>query len=134
VGRGSSDCADAGGCFQLTNQSDVRAFFEQDKPDQVYLAAACVHVMNLDQATYNAHTSAMQSHINVGSGKDITIKELAQTIVKVIGYQGSITFDPTKSDGTPRKLMSTRLNNLGGKPASLLNKACASPTTIFYRC
>ncbi len=78
------------------------------------MAAACVHVMNLDQETYNAHTSPMQSHINVGSGKDITIKELAQTIAKVIGYQGTITFDPTKPDGTPRKLMdSTRLNNLG---------------------
>ncbi len=56
----------------------------------------------------------MQSHINVGSGVDITIKELALTIAKVIGYEGAIEFDPTKPDGTPRKLMdSTRLNNLG---------------------
>ena len=56
----------------------------------------------------------MQSHINVGSGEDITIKELALTIAKVIGYEGAIEFDPTKPDGTPRKLMdSTRLNNLG---------------------
>jgi len=78
------------------------------------MAAACVHVMNLDQATYNAVTTPMQSHSNVGSGEDITIKELAQTIAKVIGYEGAIEFDPTKPDGTPRKLMdSTRLNNLG---------------------
>ena len=78
------------------------------------MAAACVHVMNLDQATYNASTTPMQSHINVGSGEDITIKELAQTIAKVIGYEGAIEFDPAKPDGTPRKLMdSTRLNNLG---------------------
>jgi GDP-L-fucose synthase len=78
------------------------------------MAAACVHVMNLDQETYNASTTPMQSHVNVGSGEDITIKELALTIAKVIGYEGSIEFDPTKPDGTPRKLMdSTRLNNLG---------------------
>lgn len=78
------------------------------------MAAACVHVMNLNQETYNAHTTPMQSHINAGSGGDITIKELALTIAKVIGYEGSIDFDPTKPDGTPRKLMdSTRLNNLG---------------------
>ena len=78
------------------------------------MAAACVHLMNLDKATYSAHTSPMQSHINVGSGEDITIKELALTIAKVIGYEGAIEFDPTKPDGTPRKLMdSTRLNNLG---------------------
>jgi GDP-L-fucose synthase len=100
--------------LDLTNQSAVPEFFEQDKPDQVYLAEACVHVMNLDQATYNAVTIPMQSHCNVGSGEDITIKELAQTIAKVIGYEGSIEFDPTKPDGTPGKLMdSTRLNNLG---------------------
>ena len=78
------------------------------------MAAACVHIMNLDKAIYSAHTSPMQSHINVGSGEDITIKELALTIAKVIGYGGAIEFDPTKPDGTPRKLMdSTRLNNLG---------------------
>ncbi|TLU81953.1 MAG: GDP-L-fucose synthase [Chlorobium sp.] len=78
------------------------------------MAAACVHVMNLDKATYDAHTTPMQSHINVGSGEDITIKELAETIAKVIDYKGAIAFDPTKPDGTPRKLMdSTRLNSLG---------------------
>ena len=78
------------------------------------MAAACVHVMNLDQATCQANTTPMQSHINVGSGEDVTIKELALTIAKVIGYEGAIEFDPTKLDGTPRKLMdSSRLNNLG---------------------
>ena len=78
------------------------------------MAAACVHVMNLDKATYSAHTSPMQSHINVGSGEDITIKELALTIARVVGYEGAIEFDPTKPDGAPRKLMdSSRLNSLG---------------------
>ena len=123
MGRGASDSADAGGCFQLTNQSDIRAFLEQDTPDQLYLAEACVHVMNLDQATYNAVTIPMQSHSNVGSGEDITIKELALTIAKVIGYEGSIEFDPTKPDGTPRKLMdSTRLNNLGWRASVSLEE------------
>jgi GDP-L-fucose synthase len=78
------------------------------------MATACVHVMNLDKDIYEAHSSPMQSHINVGSGDDITINELARTIAKVIGYEGAIQFDPAKPDGTPRKLMdSTLLNNLG---------------------
>ncbi|MCX6179197.1 MAG: GDP-L-fucose synthase, partial [Chlorobiales bacterium] len=57
------------------------------------MADASIHVMNLDKATYEAHTSPMQSHINVGSGEDITILDLAKTIAKVIGYQGGIEFD-----------------------------------------
>lgn len=78
------------------------------------MAAACVHVMNLSKADYDQHTQPMLSHINVGCGYDITIRELAETIARVIGYHGSITFDPCKPDGTPRKLMdSTRLNALG---------------------
>ncbi|MCM2341742.1 GDP-L-fucose synthase [Rhodoferax sp.] len=78
------------------------------------MAAASVFVMNLDQATYQQHTTPMQSHINVGFGSDITIAEVAQAIKEAVGYQGQITFDTTKPDGAPRKLMdSTRLNALG---------------------
>jgi GDP-L-fucose synthase len=78
------------------------------------MADASIHVMNLDKATYDAHTLPMQSHINVGSGEDITILDLAKTIAKVIGYQGGIEFDTTKPDGTPRKWMdSSRINKLG---------------------
>lgn len=78
------------------------------------MAAACVHLMNLDRESYNAQTSPMQSHLNAGCGEDITITELALTIARVIGYEGSICFDSSKPDGTPRKLMdSSRLNNLG---------------------
>ncbi len=78
------------------------------------MAAASVHVMNLDKAVYDRHTQPMLSHINVGCGNDITIKELAEAIGKAVGYQGEITFDPSKPDGTPRKLMdSSRLNALG---------------------
>jgi GDP-L-fucose synthase len=78
------------------------------------MAAASVHVMNLPKATYDQHTSPMQSHINVGCGSDITIAELARTVGQVVGYQGEIDFDTTKPDGAPRKLMdSSRLNALG---------------------
>ena len=78
------------------------------------MAAASVHVMNLPYSTYSQHTQPMLSHINVGCGHDITIRELAEKIARVIGYPGDISFDPTKSDGSPRKLMdSARLNALG---------------------
>ena len=78
------------------------------------MAAASVHVMNLPKATYDQHTSPMQSHINVGFGSDITIAELARTVGQVVGYRGEIDFDATKPDGAPRKLMdSSRLNALG---------------------
>jgi GDP-L-fucose synthase len=78
------------------------------------MAAACVFVMNLPKATLDAHTQPMQSHINVGFGSDITIRELAQAVCKTVGYQGVIKFDITKPDGSPRKLMnSSRLNILG---------------------
>ncbi len=81
------------------------------------MAEASVHVMDLDNATYRANTQPMLSHINVGSGEDITIAELAALIGKVLGYGGRISYDPTKPDGTPRKLMDvSRLRALGWAP------------------
>ncbi len=81
------------------------------------MAAASVHVMNLPQATYAQHTQPMLSHINVGCGEDVTIKELALAISQAVGYEGEIAFDTTKPDGTPRKLMdSTRLRSIGWTP------------------
>ena len=78
------------------------------------MASASIHVMNLPQSTYAQHTSPLQSHINVGFGEDITIKELALAVGKTVGYPGNIDFDTSKPDGAPRKLMdSTRLNALG---------------------
>ena len=78
------------------------------------MAAACVHVMELDVKTYQVNTQSMLSHINVGTGVDCTIRELAETIAKVTGFTGRLTFDSSKPDGTPRKLMDvSRLNNLG---------------------
>lgn len=78
------------------------------------MAAASVHVMELDDETYNSNTEPMLSHINVGTGVDCTIREMAETMAKVVGFKGEITFDTTKPDGTPRKLMDvSRLASLG---------------------
>jgi len=78
------------------------------------MAAASVHVMNLPKAVYDLHTSTMQSHINVGSGSDVTIADVAKAIAQTVGFTGQIEFDSTKPDGAQRKWMdSSRLNALG---------------------
>ncbi|GLZ88436.1 GDP-L-fucose synthase [Metapseudomonas resinovorans] len=80
------------------------------------MAAASVHVMELDNPGYQANTQPMLSHINVGTGVDCTIRELAEAIAKVTSFAGRLTFDSSKPDGTPRKLMDvSRLNALGWK-------------------
>jgi GDP-L-fucose synthase len=80
------------------------------------MATASVHVMNLSKAVYDQHTKPMLSHINVGYGDDVSIRELALAVRETVGYGGAIIFDITKPDGTPRKLMdSSRLNALGWK-------------------
>lgn len=78
------------------------------------MAAASVYVMELDEKTYQAHTQPMLSHINVGTGVDCTIREMAETVAEVVGFTGRVVFDATKPDGTPRKLMDvSRLTKLG---------------------
>lgn len=78
------------------------------------MAAASIHVMELDSTIYQANTQPMLSHINVGTGVDCTIREMAETMAKVVGFKGDVVFDSTKPDGTPRKLMDvTRLADLG---------------------
>lgn len=78
------------------------------------MAEASVFVMNLDEATYQTHTEPMLSHINVGTGVDCTIRELAETLKEVVGFEGDIVWDDSKPDGTPRKLMDvSRLKRLG---------------------
>ena len=78
------------------------------------MAAASIFVMDLDKTIYDSQTQPMQSHINVGFGSDVTINELAHAVAKATGYQGTISFDPSKPDGSPRKWMdSGRLNKLG---------------------
>jgi GDP-L-fucose synthase len=96
------------------------------------MAAASIHVMNLGPSEYQASTSPMCSHINVGCGGDITIKELAELIARVIGYQGEIEFDTSKPDGTPRKLMdSSRIKDLGWRPEIDLEQGLASAYEDF---
>lgn len=80
------------------------------------MAAASIYVMELDDTTFKANTQPMLSHINVGTGIDCTIRELAETVAKVTGFKGKLSFDASKPDGTPRKLMDvSRLEQLGWK-------------------
>jgi GDP-L-fucose synthase len=77
------------------------------------MAAASIHVMNLDKAIYDVNTESMLSHINVGTGIDCTIRELVETVAKVVGFTGEVKFDASKPDGAPRKLMNVdRLKSL----------------------
>ena len=78
------------------------------------MASASLHVMNLSDEIYKANTQEMLSHINVGTGVDCSIRELVETVSKVVGFKGNIVFDTTKPDGSPRKLMDvSRLKSLG---------------------
>lgn len=78
------------------------------------LAAASLFVLDLDREQYEAQTDEKMSHINVGSGKSVTIRELAETIAKTVGFSGVIRFDTSKPDGTPRKEMDvSRLEKMG---------------------
>ncbi len=81
------------------------------------MAEACLHIMELDNETYARNTQPMLSHINIGTGEDLAIRDLAKAIGEVVGYQGRIAFDTSKPDGTPRKLMDVgRMKGLGWRP------------------
>lgn len=103
---------------KVANASEV-VIWGTGTPRQEFLyaddmAAASVFVISIDKTTYDSQTSPMQSHINVGYGSDVTIAELATAVAKAAGYEGKISFDASKPDGTPRKWMdSGRLNRLG---------------------
>lgn len=91
------------------------------------MAAASVHVMNLDSAIYEANTQPMLSHINVGTGEDCTIRELAETLAEVTGFEGKLVFDSSKPDGAPRKLMDVRrLQSLGWQASISLKEGLRS--------
>ncbi len=78
------------------------------------MAAASLFVLELDEQTYQANTKPMLSHINIGTGVDITIREMAETMKQVVGFEGELTFDITKPDGAPRKLIDvSRLSDIG---------------------
>jgi GDP-L-fucose synthase len=80
------------------------------------MAEASLFVLELDEQTYKANTQPMLSHINVGTGKDVTIREMARTMKEVVGFKGEISFDDTKPDGVPRKLIDvSRLKNMDWK-------------------
>ncbi len=96
------------------------------------MAEASLFVLDLPKKTYMANTEPMLSHINVGTGADVTIKELAQLIAKVTGFTGEIRFDPSKPDGTPRKLMDvSRLADMGWRAKIALPEGIAATYQWF---
>lgn len=96
------------------------------------MAAASVHVMELDTAKYQANTQPMLSHINVGTGVDCTIRELAETMANVVGFTGQVVFDSSKPDGTPRKLLDvSRLADLGWRYSIELEQGLAKTYQWF---
>jgi GDP-L-fucose synthase len=108
--------------------SPMREFLHVDD-----MAAASVHVMNVDSEIYSLNTNPMLSHINVGTGIDCTIKELAETIANVTGFKGKLIFDSSKPDGTPRKLMDvSRLSELGWEHSVSLESGLAN-TYAWYK-
>ena len=87
------------------------------------MAEASLFVLGIDKEIYDENTLPMISHINVGSGKDITIKELAEIMKEVVGFEGKISFDNTKPDGSPRKLIDvSRLSKMGWKNSTSLRE------------
>ncbi len=97
------------------------------------MAQASLFVINLDKKVYQANTKPMLTHINIGTGKDVTIKELAETIKEIIGYNGKLTFDSTKPDGISRKLIDvSRLSDMGWKYTTDL-KTGLRKTYEWYR-
>jgi GDP-L-fucose synthase len=88
------------------------------------LAQACIFLLNLDDPTYSTLlTETEPPLINIGTGEDVTIRELAELVCRIVGYQGNLVFDPTKPDGTPRKLMDvTRLHSLGWRHTTFLDE------------
>ena len=98
------------------------------------MARASIHLMNLDKKNYDEQTSSMCSHINVGSGIDLSIKKLAEIIKEVVDFKGKINYDLTKPDGSPRKFLdSKRINNLGFKPEISLKEGLIKTYQDFIK-
>jgi len=121
---------------KLANTPVVKAW-GTGKPMREFLyvdemAEASIFVMNLGSEAYQRETQPMLSHINVGTGIDCTIKELTETVAKVVGYQGEIQWDTTKPDGSPRKLMDvSRLERLGWKAKVSLDEGLTATYKWF---
>ena len=101
VSRGQGNGSTRG--HNLGYRYPKREFLDVDN-----LAAICIHLMALYKATYHSHTYPMSSHVNVGSGDEITIAQLATMLCRIIGYQGELIFDDGAQDGALRKLMDTQ--------------------------
>ena len=98
------------------------------------MAEASLFVMDLDHATYAANTDPMLSHINVGTGTDVSIAELAQMVAEITGFKGRITYDTSKPDGTKRKLMDvSRLADMGWRARTGLKEGIAETYEWFQR-
>ena len=96
------------------------------------MAAACVHLMNLPQEVLAAQTEPMRGHINVGTGQDCTIRDLAETLAEVTGFKGELVFDINRPDGMPRKLLDiSRLKKLGWEPQISLREGLRSTYAWF---
>jgi GDP-L-fucose synthase len=105
----------------------MREFLHVDE-----MAAASVHVMNLTRETWQAHTQPMLSHLNVGTGVDCSIRELAEAVARVTGYHGRLVWDATKPDGAPRKLMDvSRLAALGWRATISLEEGLGDTYAWF---
>ncbi len=119
--------------------SDEVVVWGSGKPMREFLhvddmAAACLHVVQLDTQSYQKNTQEMLSHINVGTGVDCTIRELAETMARVIGFKGTLVFDSSKPDGTPRKLMDvSRLKALGWQATISLEDGLVSTYQWFLK-
>jgi len=114
------------------NGKESVAIWGTGKPKREFLhvddmAAASVHVLEVEKDIYNASCSPMCSHLNVGAGRDCTIRELAETMAEVVGFSGKLIFDTSKPDGTPRKLLDvSKLSQIGWKASISLREGLKS--------
>lgn len=98
------------------------------------MASACVHVMALPEDQLTSQVSPMEAHLNVGTGEDLTIGELAAMVSEIVGYEGRIETDPTKPDGAPRKLLDVgRINRMGWRATTSLRDGIAMAYKDFLR-
>lgn len=107
--------------------SPLREFLHVDD-----MASGALFILDLDEFSYKEKTSPMTSHINIGSGVEVSIYDLANTIKVVVGYDGDIIFDVTKPDGTPRKLMDSRIINSLGWTSAIGLKDGLEDTYAWY--
>ncbi len=105
--------------LDLTEQSSVRSFFQEEKPEYIIMADACVHVMGLNDDIFAPRTRPMCLHINIGVDGDTAIAELAGFVKRVTGFQGDIVFNTGMPDGPPRKWLDVSLMEQLGWKASI---------------